>query len=418
MRRPSRQGLLPLLNSFQMRPLRAKLLSLQVTSTVISSRDSVRLGGWYSTQSGELNSKNLVVEKTTSPKSQVPPEKLTFGTVFTDHMLSIKWNKTTGWDKPHVHPYRPLQLDPASSVFHYGIECYEGMKAYSDEKGQIRLFRPLENMKRFNKSATRLCLPNFNEVELLECIKELIRIDKDWVPKRKGYSLYVRPCFIGTHAALGVGPSSDALLFVIASPVGPYYRTGWKPVRLLADTPYVRAWPGGTGNTKVGGNYGPTVIAQREAEAKGYNQILWLLGKEKWVTEVGTMNMFVAWRNKQGRKELVTSPVSDQGVVLAGVTRDSILQLVRGWDDWDVVVRDYTIHEIVDAHNEGRLLEAFGAGTAAVVSPIQSICFQGKEYGFPLGSTGTAGDLTQKISEKLLKIQYGETPSDWSVVIC
>jgi len=375
--------------------------------------------GLYSTsaQLAELDHNKLVIERTKAPKPKIPNEQLVFGTQFSDHMLTVEWDKEKGWDKPHIKPYQNLSLDPASSVFHYALECYEGMKAYKDANGKVRLFRPMENMKRFNRSCSRLVLPTIKEEELLECIKELVRIDKDWVPQGKGYSLYLRPCMIATQNFLGVAPTGKALCFVILSPVGPYYRSGWKPVRLIADTKFVRAWPGGTGNSKVGGNYGPTVLSQKEAEKMGYNQILWLYGPDHQVTEVGTMNMFVAFQHKNGEKELVTAPATSEGVVLSGVTRDSIIQLVKQLPGWRVTERPYTMSEIVDAHDEGRLIEAFGCGTAAVVSPIQAIGYDGKEISFPLGDSGKAGNLTQHLADTLAAIQYGEVPHDWSIVI-
>jgi branched-chain amino acid aminotransferase len=372
---------------------------------------------YSSTAVSDLDHRKLVIERSATLKPKTPKEQLRFGAQFTDHMLTVAWDKASGWDRPHIKPYQALQLDPASSVFHYGLECYEGMKVYMDGSGKLRMFRPIENMNRFNRSCARLVLPTLNAEALLECIKELVRLDRDWVPQGKGYSLYIRPCMISTYSFLGVAAAGNALCFVILSPVGPYYRSGWRPVKLLADTKYVRAWPGGTGNAKVGGNYGATVLAQKEAEERGYNQILWLYGPNNEITEVGTMNMFVAIRGKNGEKELVTAPATPQGVVLSGITRDSIIQLVRKLPDWRVSERACPIAEIIEAQEEGRLIEAFGCGTAAVVSPIESVTFRDKVISFPLGPMGKAGELTQRLSDTLTSIQYGEVPHEWSVAI-
>ena len=240
-------------------------------------------------------------------QQKIPKEKLTFGTSFSDHMLEIDWCKVNGWHAPVIRPYGDLHLDPAASVFHYALECFEGMKAYVDTKGQVRLFRPDLNMKRMNNSMKRLFLPTFNEDGFLDCIKELVRLDRDWIPTGDGYSLYIRPTGISTHPYIGVGASDYAKLFVILSPVGPYYPEGFNPVRLYADDKYVRAWPGGTGDTKIGGNYGPTIMPQMEAAKKGYSQILWLFGEEHYMTEVGTMNLFVHWVNEQGENRVLRS---------------------------------------------------------------------------------------------------------------
>ncbi|KAG8969792.1 hypothetical protein FRC03_000618 [Tulasnella sp. 419] len=215
-------------------------------------------------------------------------------------MLSIPWTAANGWGKPQIHPYRPLQLDPSSSVLHYCQTVFEGLKAYRDEKGKVTLFRPDMNMKRMVRSAARIALPTFDGDAFLELIKRLVKMDAHWIPQVPGYSLYIRPTLIGNQAALGVGPPNAALLFVICSPVGPYYKNGFKPVKLLATTKYVRAVPGGTGSYKLGANYAPCLVPQTEAAAEGYDQNLWLLGEEHYLTEVGTMNLFVALKKEDG----------------------------------------------------------------------------------------------------------------------
>jgi len=256
------------------------------------------------------------------------------------------------------------------------------MKAYKSlVDDSLLLFRPDMNMKRLSKSMDRLHMPgsDFDQKGLIDCIAELVKLDSKWIPYGEGYSLYIRPTVIATHKYLGVAPPESLLLYVITSPVGPYYKSGFKPIRLTADTDYVRAWPGGTGNAKVGGNYGPTMKPQHHAALDGYSQVLWLFGEDDEITEVGAMNVFFFLINKEtDRPELVTAPLT-RGDILPGVTRDSILHLARSWGDFDVVERFPTMPEIKLAAEEGRLLEAFGAGTAAVVTPIEAIQYKGED---------------------------------------
>jgi len=335
----------------------------------------------------------------------------------TSHMLQVEWNADQGWGKPEIKPYGKLDLEPASLCLHYGLECFEGMKAYKDANNKIRLFRPMDNMNRLNASSQRISLPGFNGKEFLECIKEYVKVEEPWIPRQRGFSLYLRPTMIATQNVLGVQGSNRALLFVISCPVGPYYKSGFKPVKLLADDKNVRAWPGGVGQYKIGGNYAPGITLQRNAAAQGYSQILWLMkeGDEHYVTEVGTMNMCVYWLNQQGEKELITPPLD--GTILPGVTRSSVLDLAR---QWGIKVNEsrFTMKQILQALKENRLLEAFGCGTACIISPIQTISFQGKDYDIPLGSepNALAGPLAAKLNEAILSIQYGETPSEWSVL--
>jgi branched-chain amino acid aminotransferase len=308
----------------------------------------------------ELSRAALTITPTTSPKPKLPPAQLTFGATFSDHMLRVHWTAAEGWGAPAITPYGQICLDPSAVVFHYGLECFEGMKAYKDRAGLLRLFRPDMNMRRLAKSCHRLTLPTFHEGELLECIKELVRRDRDWVPEARGYSLYLRPTAIGTQTSLGVGPSNRAMLFVIASPVGPYYKTGFAAVSLYATKEFVRAWPGGTGDSKVGGNYAPGIRPQIQVAQQGYAQNLWLFGPQDNITEVGTMNLFLLWTNEQGQRELVTPPLD--GTILPGVTRDSILALARGWGEFEVSERPITMPQVVQALKEKRVHEMFGAG--------------------------------------------------------
>lgn len=358
------------------------------------------------------------MELSSEPKPKVPKEQLKFGTTFTDHMLEVNWHSQSGWDTPCIHPYRKMEVDPAASVLHYALECFEGMKAYIDSDNNVRLFRPDMNMKRMQRSMKRLQLPEFPEDEFLACMGELLKVDKDWIPRGDGYSLYIRPTAISTHPFLGVGASSSAKMFVILSPVGPYYPEGFKPVSLLADTKHVRAWPGGTGDCKIGGNYAPTIQPQIQAAQEGYSQVLWLFGPDRQVTEVGTMNMFVFWKNEAGEDELVTAPLD--GTILPGVTRQSILDLSRQWGEFKVAERTFTVDEVVRAADEGRIYESFGAGTAVVVSPIRQIHVDQRDIDIPLNPADPeagAGPLAQRFWDTITGIQYGKIESEWSVVV-
>ena len=265
----------------------------------------------------ELNYDLLKTEKTTSPKQMPENKDLVFGATMSDHMFSVDWNVQKGWNSPQVEPFKNFSIHPASTCLHYALECFEGMKAYKDDQGNVRLFRPDMNMKRLQNSAKRLALPSFDQAELLKCLEEFVRIESNWVPQERGFSLYLRPTMIGTQASLGVGKCDDAKLFVIASPCGPYYPKGFKAVNLLADPKYCRAFPGGVGNTKCGGNYAPGIEPQLDALKDGYDQLLWLYGPDHEITEVGTMNLFTRWINEDGREELITAPLD--GTILPGM---------------------------------------------------------------------------------------------------
>jgi branched-chain amino acid aminotransferase len=357
----------------------------------------------------------LTITHNPKPKAKVPLKDLKFGHTFTDHMLEIDFTPEEGWGAPRIVPHGPLSLDPAASSLHYGLQCFEGMKAYLDDDKNIRLFRPEMNFKRMNSSADRLLLPRIDENGALKCLEKLLQTDKSWIPDQYGYSLYLRPTLISATPFLGVAPPTHAKFFVIASPVGPYYPTGFAPVKLLADPQYVRAWPGGTGNIKCGGNYALSIRPQRMAMERGYQQLLWLFGEDHQVTEVGTMNQFWFMKSKKtGQEELVTAPLD--GTILPGVTRDSVIKLARSWG---INVREeaYTIGEVLDAVNDGRMIEAFGTGTAAIVSPVKALGFDGKDYDIPIDAALNAGKLTNKIADTLQDIQFGKTPHEWSKVV-
>ncbi|KAI0594153.1 branched-chain amino acid aminotransferase [Biscogniauxia sp. FL1348] len=364
----------------------------------------------------DLDPTKLSIKKTEKPKTLVDPAKLVFGREFTDHMLTIEWTSNDGWLAPSIAPYQNLSLDPATCVFHYAFECFEGMKAYKDKDGNVRLFRPDKNMERFNKSAARIALPTFSPTALIELIARFAKLEERFIPKERGYSLYLRPTLIGTQKTLGVGAPHSALLYVIASPVGPYYPTGFKAVSLEATDYAVRAWPGGVGDKKLGANYAPCVVPQLDAASRGFQQNLWLFGPEEYVTEVGTMNLFIALRDKEtGQKELLTAPLD--GTILEGVTRDSILGLAReklAPEGWLISERKITMPELYEASLDGRLIEVFGSGTAAIVSPVRKISWKGKLVDCGLTEHEESGEVALRMKNWMEDRQYGVEEHDWS----
>jgi branched-chain amino acid aminotransferase len=323
---------------------------------------------------------------------------LTFGDIFTDHMFVIDYKAGTGWHDPRIVPYGNFQIDPAAMGIHYAQEIFEGMKAYRGKNDEIFLFRPEQNIKRFNASATRLCMPNVDEKVFMEGMKKLILLDKDWIPKNSGTSLYIRPAMFATEPHLGVRPSYEYIFFVILSPVGAYYKEGLNPVKIYVEDKYVRAAVGGLGEAKTGGNYAASLLASEEAKEKGFTQVLWLDAAEReYVDEVGTMNIFFVIND-----EVITAPLA--GSVLRGITRDSVIQLCK---DWGIKVseRKISVHEILDAAKKGTLREAFGAGTAAVISPVGQITYKSEDH---IIAGGKMGDLSSKLYNEIIGIQYGE----------
>jgi len=274
-------------------------------------------------------------------------------------------------------------------------------------------------MARMNKSSARIALPTFDGAAMIELISKFAAMESRFIPSTRGYSLYLRPTMIGTQRTLGVGPPGSALLYVIASPVGPYYPTGFKAVSLEATDYAVRAWPGGVGDKKLGANYAPCIVPQLEAAKRGFHQNLWLFGDEEFVTEVGTMNMFVAIKNKEtGQNELITAPLD--GTILEGVTRDSVLSLAReklAPEGWIISERKYTMGELSEASKDGRLLEAFGAGTAAVVSPVRNISWKGDLVECGLRPNQEAGEIAQKMKDWIEARQYGDEEHEWSYIV-
>ncbi|KAG7492090.1 hypothetical protein MATL_G00011010 [Megalops atlanticus] len=359
--------------------------------------------------SSTFKASDLTVERSKKTRPIPDPSSLVFGKQFSDHMLTIYWSETGGWEVPQIKPFQNLSLHPASSVLHYATELFEGMKAFRGVDNHIRLFRPMLNMQRMLRSAERSCLPAFDPGELLECIRELVEVDQEWVPYSADASLYIRPTFIGTEPALGLSKAAHALLFVIMSPVGPYFATGsFNPVSLLADPRFIRAWRGGVGEFKMGGNYGPTIALQEEAVNHGCQQVLWLYGEQEEITEAGTMNLFIFWTNKTGERELVTPPLD--GIILPGVTRQSLLDLARDWGEFKVTERTLGMQELLGALDSGRILEVFGTGTACVVCPVSSLLYKGKMYRFPTMKNGPA----KRFHKELTDMQYGRKTNEWA----
>ncbi|KAG7504864.1 branched-chain-amino-acid aminotransferase, cytosolic-like isoform X2 [Solea senegalensis] len=364
--------------------------------------------------SSSFKAADLSIERSTACKPKPDPSTLVFGKQFSDHMLTINWSEKSGWETPEIKPFQNLSLHPASSALHYSIELFEGMKAFRGVDNHVRLFRPMLNMERMHRSAERSCLPLFDKGELLSCINKLVEVDQEWVPYSQDASLYIRPTFIGTEPSLGVSRPGQAMLFVIVGPVGPYFTTGFfNPVSLLADPAFVRACKGGVGAYKMGGNYGPTIMVQTEAVKRGCQQVLWLYGEEEEITEVGTMNLFIYWTNEKGERELLTPPLD--GIILPGVTRQSLLDLGRSWGDFKVTERTMSMKELLGALDAGRVLEVFGAGTACVVCPVGSILYKGKTYPIPTMQNGP--DLTKRFHKELTDIQYGRKPSEWAPLV-
>jgi branched-chain amino acid aminotransferase len=326
------------------------------------------------------------------------PLKLPFGRNFTDHMFSMEYAPASGWGRPRIKPYGPLVLDPSANVFHYSQEVFEGQKAYQSAKGEILMFRPLENARRLNRSLRRMCMPEIPESDILEAECELLKVERRWVPDVKGASLYIRPTVIGTEAALGIKASSDYLFYIILSPVGPYFKEGFNPVSLWVSDTYSRAGSGGTGEAKTGGNYAGSLLATLEATKKGYSQVLWLdAGEHRYVEEVGAMNIFFVIDGK-----LVTPSLG--GTILQGITRKSVVELAP---ELGIAVeeRRIAIDEVVAGITAGRVSEVFGAGTAAVISPVGKIAYHGQDYVIDGNRTGP---WAQKFFTTLTGIQYGE----------
>ena len=326
------------------------------------------------------------------------PLKLGFGQTYTDHMFTLEYEADKGWYNPEIKPYQPLMLDPAAKVLHYGQEIFEGQKAYKSPSGEILTFRPRENAKRFLSSLKRMCMAELDPDEFLFYENELIKVEERWIPDVKGTSLYIRPTAIATEAGLGVKAATKYLFFIILSPVGAYFKEGFNPVGLWVSDEFSRAAEGGTGAAKAGGNYAGSLFASKEANENGYSQVLWLDAKEhKYIEEVGAMNILFVIDNK-----LVTAPLG--GTILPGITRKSVLELAKDLGI-EPVERQISIDEVTKGIESGKVTEIFGAGTAAVISPVGKLNYKGKEY---VVNNNKTGPWSQKFFDTLTGIQYGE----------
>ncbi len=342
-------------------------------------------------------------------KEKPDENALGFGKYFTDYMFTMDWTKEKGWHNATIEPYGPVSLDPATMVLHYAQETFEGLKAYRTKEGKLLLFRPEMNAKRFANSNRRLCMEVLPEELFVDAIATLVSYEKDWIPTAEGTSLYIRPFMFATERAVGVHPSNAYKFMIILSPVGAYYPEGVNPVKIYVESKYVRAVRGGMGYAKTGGNYAASLKAQDEAEEQKYTQVLWLDGVErKYVEEVGTMNVFFVIGD-----EVVTPAL--QGSILPGVTRMSAIEILKSWG-LNVSERPIEIQEIYDAYQNGQLKEAFGTGTAAVISPIGQLKWDDHVMEI---NNGKIGDISQRLYDTLTGIQWGdiEDTMHWTVEV-
>lgn len=339
----------------------------------------------------------IKITKTTNPAVKPDSSILGFGKYFTDHMFIMDYSADKGWHDARIVPFGRIDIHPASTVLHYGSEIFEGLKAYRTKDGSVQLFRPLENIRRMNRSAERMCLPEIPEDMALEALTTFIKMEQDWVPSAPGTSLYIRPFMFGNDETLGVHAVKNAKFVIITSPVGSYYKEGINPVKIMIESEDVRAVRGGTGEAKCGGNYAASNRAGERAEKKGYSQVLWLDGVErKYIEEVGAMNVMFKIAG-----EIVTPKLA--GSILPGITRKSILELLRK-EGYKVSERLISVDELADALKNGTLEEAWGCGTAAVVSPIGELCYQDVKY---VINDGKIGEVTQHLYDTLTGIQWG-----------
>ncbi|KAJ5999322.1 Aminotransferase class IV [Penicillium sp. IBT 35674x] len=365
-----------------------------------------------------LDASKLQVTRNPKPAELPNPDNLQFGKNVTDHMLQVQWSESHGWHEPQIIPYGNLSVDPTAGVFNYAFECFEGMKAYKDAQGRPRLFRPEVNIARLNESAARVALPTFDTTAFLALLSKFVAMESRHIPSIRGYSLYLRPVLIGTNPGLSVSPPTTALLYVVASPVGSYFKDGTKAITLEAanSSQWVRAWPGGSGCHKVGANYAPCMMAEGWVRQRGSDQVLWLFGEDNLVTEAGTMNLFVVILRPDGDRELVTPPLD--GTILPGVNRDCVLRLAREkleGHGWVVRERSISMSELEATSVAGNLEEVFGTGTAAVVSPIGSIRWEGREIS--CGTSSVQESVATKMRKWIEARQYGEDEHEWSVLV-
>jgi len=347
----------------------------------------------------------LTIHKTENLKSRPDDDKLGFGSVFTDHLFNMDYSLDKGWFNPRIEPYQDIQMDPATMVLHYGQAVFEGLKAFRNEAGAVSLFRARDNFKRLNRSSRALCIPETDEDAVYDALKQLITVEKEWVPRSPGTSLYIRPTIIAMDPFLGVRASHTYRFFIILSPVGAYYAEGFNPIKIWVSKTHVRAVRGGLGENKAAANYAASLYAGEQAHKNGYTQVLWLDGVEqKYVEEVGSMNIFFVIND-----ELVTPMLN--GSILPGITRDSVMQLGRHWD-MAVTERQISIEEVFEAHKTGALQEVFGTGTAAVISPVGELKYDDRVI--TVGD-GKVGAVSQKLYDALTDIQYRrvDDPFGW-----
>ncbi len=343
------------------------------------------------------------VTRTNRPARRPADDALRFGTVFTDHMFLMDFHPGEGWHDARIVPYDNFSLDPATCVLHYAQAVFDGLKAFRGADGVIRLFRPADHAARLNRSCERLCIPELDPALIRQSFEQLVALDHRWVPSKPGTALYLRPTVIATEPFLGVRPSSSYRYFLILSPVGPYYPEGIDPVKILATDQYVRAVPGGLGAAKAAGNYAASIYAAEAAHKAGYTQVLWLDGvHRRYLDEVGTMNIMLRIND-----EVITPPLA--GAILAGITRDSTLRLMRDWG-LRVSERPIAIDEVIAAAADGSLAEMWGTGTAAVVSPVGELGY--KETRLTING-GRIGALTQRLYDAIVGIQYGTAPDPY-----
>ena len=352
---------------------------------------------------------DIRVEKATDDFLKAKPDEnsLGFGQHMADHMFVMQYDEKVGWHDAVIKPYGNFSLDPAAMVLHYGQEIFEGLKAYRGHDDKIFLFRPTDNLKRMNVSAARMCMPEIPVEDVFNGLKKLIALDKDWVPRADGATLYIRPTMIASEAGLGVRPAKRYIFFIINCPVGAYYPEGFNPVKIFVTDKYVRAVAGGVGNVKTGGNYAASIMAAVEAQKQGYTQVLWLDAIERrYIEEVGTSNIFFLIDD-----EPITPPLT--GSILPGITRDSVLHLTRDWG-LKVSEKRISIEEVLAANEKGNLQEIFGTGTAAVISPVGELNYKGQVCTINKGKTG---DLARKLFDELQAIQNGHKKDPYGWVI-
>ncbi len=341
---------------------------------------------------------DIKITKAAVLKEKPDSSTLGFGKIFTDHMFMMDWNSESGWGNARIVPFENISIHPASTVLHYGSEIFEGLKAYRRADGKVQMFRPIENIRRMNRSAERLCLPQIPEEDAMQILKTFVSLEQDWTPSAEGTSLYLRPFMFGNDETLGVHAVHNATFMIIASPVGSYYKEGINPVKIMIEDEDVRAVRGGTGYAKCGGNYAASNRAGERAEKKGYSQVLWLDGVErKYIEEVGAMNVMF----KIG-DEIVTPMLT--GSILPGITRMSCIEVLKK-EGYKVSERLLSVDELGEALKNGDLKEAWGCGTAAVVSPIGELCYKGEKFTINNGEIGT---VTQHLYDTLTGIQWGK----------